>query len=225
MYLVVSQFLHSCECTVVFHVGQRATALAALGISSVEAGRAELKRYGRRGRMPWCHPKYKEHLSYISPADIVVVPVAHCLLRGLVRSLFMYALDTPVSTVRPTHSVVFNTSQRDKVKVRFRITCAPAVHLGLKRPSCVSIMPMFSDKHILTALTFGISAGIGRSHCVSFRLQSALPLCCQIHQIICDGGARQLDFHRLLHRAVRPCGIQELMDASAACLVALSVWL
>lgn len=47
----------------------------------------------------------------------MLVPVAHCLLRGLVRSLFIYALTTPVSSVAHNHPVVFNKEQRDRVKV------------------------------------------------------------------------------------------------------------
>lgn len=95
----------------------RHAALDRLGIESADAGRLALRNHARRGRLPWCDPRYKERLAYISAGDVLLVPVAHCLLRGLVRSLFIYALDTQVSSVHPNHPVVFNKEQRARVKV------------------------------------------------------------------------------------------------------------
>lgn len=97
---------------------ERKQALSLLGLSTVDGARAELRRLGRRGRIPWCNPIYAIRLSYISAGNVILVPTAHCLLRGVVRSLFMYAIDTPVSKVSNNHTVVFNKEQRDRVRVR-----------------------------------------------------------------------------------------------------------
>ena len=97
---------------------ERKRSLAALGLESDADAHTALRRHGRRGRLPWCDSRYKDSLAYISAGAIVLVPISHCLLRGLVRSLFIYALTTPVSTVDDNDPVVFNTSERELVKVR-----------------------------------------------------------------------------------------------------------
>jgi hypothetical protein len=85
--------------------------------SSADA-KAELQNLGRKGRLPWCEPSLRGALGYISAGGVILVPVAHCLLRGLLRSLFILALTTPLSEVGQNHPVVFNTTQRQAVRVR-----------------------------------------------------------------------------------------------------------
>lgn len=92
-------------------------ALQELGLSSAADATLEFRKLGRRGRIPWCDPRYAIALAYISAGALVLVPIAHCLLRGLIRSLFIYALTTPVSSVSKTDPLVFNTASRDDVKV------------------------------------------------------------------------------------------------------------
>lgn len=99
--------------------GVRRTALAALGYKDEAAALAVCRKYGRRGRLPWCDPRYADTLGYLSPGDVLLVPISHCLLRGLIRSIFVYALTTPVSLVSKTDPVVFSTAQRDSVQVTF----------------------------------------------------------------------------------------------------------
>ena len=100
--------------------GERRTALKELDLQSEADAKLALTRQGRRGRIPWCDPRYNDSLAYISAGGVLLVPISHCLLRGVVRSLFVYALTTPVSTVSDDDPVVFNTEERGKVKVCFQ---------------------------------------------------------------------------------------------------------
>lgn len=102
--------------------GVRRAALSRLGYMDETAALAVVKRCGRRGRLPWCDPRYAHLLGYLSPGDVLLVPISHCLLRGLIRSLFAYALTTPVSTVSKTDPVVFSTGHRESVQVTFVYT-------------------------------------------------------------------------------------------------------
>jgi hypothetical protein len=55
-------------------------------------------------------------MGFISAGGIILVPVAHCLLRGLLRGLFIHALTTLLCEVDQNHPVVFNTAQRQAVR-------------------------------------------------------------------------------------------------------------
>lgn len=92
-------------------------ALAELGFPTAADAAVEFRAAGRRGRIPWCDPRYATTLAYISAGAVLLVPISHCLLRGLIRSLFIYALTTPVSTVSSADAVVFNTAARERVQV------------------------------------------------------------------------------------------------------------
>ena len=103
------------------HAAERKQALRLLTLASVEEARGELRQLARRGRLPWCDAAYQTSLKYIAAGDILTVPVAHCLLRGVLRSIFVYALDTKVSTVSDKHPVVFNQDARARVKVCMKL--------------------------------------------------------------------------------------------------------
>lgn len=96
---------------------EQAEALEQLGYSSAADATKEFRNLGRRGRIPWCDARYATALAYIAAGALVLVPISHCLLRGLIRSLFIYALTTPVSSVNASDPLVFNTEARDNVKV------------------------------------------------------------------------------------------------------------
>lgn len=68
-------------------------------------------------------------------------------------------------------------------------------------------------------------AGVGTTHYFPFFFQQALPMCSQVHQVICHGRAGKSHFHWLLHSAVRPPRLQELVDVPATRFVALHIWL
>ena len=103
------------------HAAERKQALEDMDLATVDVARAELRQLARRGGLPWCDQGYQVSLKYIAAGDIITVPIVHCLLRGVVRSLFVYSLDTKVKSVPDKHPVVFNQAARAAVKVCIQV--------------------------------------------------------------------------------------------------------
>lgn len=133
-HIAASSYRPLCHDALPEHAEVQEDALLKLGFSSAADATPEFRKLGRRGRIPWCDPRYAIALAYISAGALVLVPIAHCLLRGLVRSLFIYALTTPVSSVSTTDPLVFNTVSRDKVKV---LHSAALCHAYITISTCV----------------------------------------------------------------------------------------
>jgi hypothetical protein len=92
--------------------------MRARGINSQQCAKERLKVLGRNGRLPWCEEDVMRALPYLAIKDLVIIPTAHALLRGLLKSLLDYSLKTQVSTVPKNHPVVFNSEQRRNAMVR-----------------------------------------------------------------------------------------------------------
>ncbi len=60
--------------------------LRALGLSTIGDADKVFTLLGRRGQMPWLLPYFKRHLPYIQASNVVLLPPAHMLLHGLVKS-------------------------------------------------------------------------------------------------------------------------------------------
>ena len=80
-----------------------------------------------------------QNLKYIAAGGIITLPIAHCLLRGVIRSLFEYSLDTKVKSVPDKHPVVFNQAARAAVKVCIQVANAyihePAICISHLNPA------------------------------------------------------------------------------------------
>lgn len=72
---------------------------------------------GRKGKMPWLRKRFMRMLPYIQGDRIVLMLVAHMLLHGLCKDLFMYALTEAPENAAPHNQVMFNGAQRRPVKV------------------------------------------------------------------------------------------------------------
>jgi hypothetical protein len=57
-----------------------------LGFRNVTEARQALSFLGRKGRPVWSSAYFKEHLPYIRPSSIVLLPPAHMLLHGLFKT-------------------------------------------------------------------------------------------------------------------------------------------
>lgn len=91
------------------------------GEAAPRIGDAQLRKQllGRTGRLPWGRPWRRHALSYIRPSTIVTVPVAHCLLRGVLDYVLRLALTTPVQSITEAQrAVVFGSDARLHVSVR-----------------------------------------------------------------------------------------------------------
>ena len=73
-----------------------------------------LQDLGRKAKLPWLSKRHKKTLQYIRPRHLVLMPVAHMLLHGLLKDLLVFALSGPV---QPGSDVVFNDEQRAAVSV------------------------------------------------------------------------------------------------------------
>jgi hypothetical protein len=82
----------------VAHIVRTALAEAARGDNrllmelNINKSRAELvfRSLGRKGRCVWLSPYFKEALPYISTSTLVLVPVAHLFLHGLLKDLLCF---------------------------------------------------------------------------------------------------------------------------------------
>jgi hypothetical protein len=88
-----------------------------LGLNTKEQATQRLTRLGRSGQLPWCVPEVALALPYILPSTLVIIPTAHALLRGLLRSLLNFAFKTMVTTVPNNHPIVYNSDSRKAVTV------------------------------------------------------------------------------------------------------------
>lgn len=86
---------------------------------TTRASKAQLLRFrtalGRWGKMPPLKKRFKRELGYIIPGDLLLMPIAHMLLHGLLKDLYVYAL---VLDIEPDKLVQFSVEQRRAVKVR-----------------------------------------------------------------------------------------------------------
>jgi hypothetical protein len=57
-----------------------------LGFKNITQARQALSYLGRKGRPVWSSAYFKENLPYIRPSTIVLLPPAHMLLHGLVKT-------------------------------------------------------------------------------------------------------------------------------------------
>jgi hypothetical protein len=57
-----------------------------LGFRNVTEARQALSFLGRKGRPVWSSSYFREQLPYISPSSIILLPPAHMLLHGLVKT-------------------------------------------------------------------------------------------------------------------------------------------
>ena len=100
-----------------------AQALSELGIPSKARAKELLTELGRRGPLPWCLERDEESLSYISAGNILLVPVDHCLLRGVLRTLLVHCICTNVSDIDPEDAIAFRKPNRDRARVRTVRAC------------------------------------------------------------------------------------------------------
>jgi hypothetical protein len=89
-----------------------------MGMNTKDEARKRLTRLGRSGKLPWCEEEVAMALPYISPKDLVLIPTAHALLRGILRSLLDFAFQTLVTSVPDNHPIVFSSESRKAVQVR-----------------------------------------------------------------------------------------------------------
>lgn len=100
------------------HAAEALQALAALGITSRARAKEILTELGRRGPLPWSLDRYAESLAYISAGSVMLVPVDHCLLRGVLRTLLVHCICTNVSEIDADDVIAFRKVNRDKARVR-----------------------------------------------------------------------------------------------------------
>jgi hypothetical protein len=102
--------------TISGHYGGKDEA-AELGWPNKVSTAQRLSTLGRNGKISWCEKDVTEHLFYLCAKNLVLVPVAHAILRGLLRGLLEFALKTQVSSVPDDHPIVFNGTERNFVSV------------------------------------------------------------------------------------------------------------
>lgn len=100
-----------------------------LGYTSKAQAQARLSALGRNGEMPWVDAAYARSLAYLRPGGVVLVPVAHCLLRGLTRNLILFVLHSKAEDYPADHEYVFNSKSK-----RFIEVCAAAVAVEALMP-------------------------------------------------------------------------------------------
>jgi hypothetical protein len=76
------------------------------GLHNKGAAEQHLSALGRNGKMPWCEKDVTEDLFYLCVRNLVLVLVAHDILRGLLRSLLEFAFKAQVSSVPDDHPTV-----------------------------------------------------------------------------------------------------------------------
>jgi hypothetical protein len=87
------------------------------GFNTKEKATQRLTRLGRSGQLPWCEDDVASALPYLSPCNLVIIPTAHALLRGVLRSLLDFAFKTLVSSVPSNHPIVYNSDSRKAASV------------------------------------------------------------------------------------------------------------
>jgi hypothetical protein len=97
--------------------GEQKRELCQLGHASAQHAKTRQQHLGRNDEMPWATRDLRRKLGYLHAGNVVIVPAAHTLLRGLLRSLLGVAFETKVSTVTGDHPIVFNSAQRKQIKV------------------------------------------------------------------------------------------------------------
>jgi hypothetical protein len=60
--------------------------LRSLGFRNVTEARSVISLIGRKGRSPWSAAYFKHNLPYIKPSTLVLLPPAHMLLHGLMKT-------------------------------------------------------------------------------------------------------------------------------------------
>lgn len=95
-----------------------------LGVGHTQdAVKAALSLLGRSAQLPWMVSEIHELHPYLAADSLLLVPAAHTLLRGLIRSLLGFALLTTVAGLQAmkmdttNHPVVFTAQQRRQVEV------------------------------------------------------------------------------------------------------------
>jgi hypothetical protein len=63
--------------------------MTARGLNTQQHVKERLKTLGRSGRLPWAEDDVTRALSYLASKDLVVLPTAHALLRGVLKSLLV----------------------------------------------------------------------------------------------------------------------------------------
>jgi hypothetical protein len=66
------------------------TILQSLHVHGVDEAKGVHSKLGRRGRVPWLAPTYRQKLPYIDPETSVVLPPAHNLLHGVLHSFIAF---------------------------------------------------------------------------------------------------------------------------------------
>lgn len=87
----IGEFVHQVEAANSLAREGDYSKLRALGYRNLESAKDVPKEMGLRGRLPWAAPYYKNKLSYIHSLNFVLLPPAHLLLHGLVKSLWALA--------------------------------------------------------------------------------------------------------------------------------------
>jgi hypothetical protein len=68
------------------------TILQSLHVQGLDEAKGLHSRLGRRGRVPWLAPRYRQKLPYIDPETSVVLPAAHNLLHGVLHSFIAFGV-------------------------------------------------------------------------------------------------------------------------------------
>lgn len=99
---------------------RRADAIVAAGADgpTVAAAQAKLQSLGRSGRVPWRLPALRGLLAYVPTGDVLLVPVGHTLLRGVLRPLLIYALRTKLNMIPQGNQIIFGKAARRLARVR-----------------------------------------------------------------------------------------------------------
>jgi len=97
-------------------------ALRGLGLNgTISDAKTALSLLGWSGQLPWALPEVLSLHPYIDLGGLMLVPPAHCILRGIVRPLFIFALTTTTSDLAELRvgdaSVVYGSAQRKFVQV------------------------------------------------------------------------------------------------------------
>jgi len=107
-------------------MGGKEAAADELGLHTKAQAQQRLTALGRKGKLPWCEPDVAAKLPYLKPSTLVLVPTAHALLRGVLKSLLEYTFKTKVSSVAEHHPIVFNSDARKAVSVSSSLGSLPA---------------------------------------------------------------------------------------------------
>jgi hypothetical protein len=97
--------------------------LRELGIGSIKEAKQIWTHLGRTAQLPWLLPEVQEMHPYIDPLNIILMPPAHNLLRGLTSKIVSFIVKTSERDLRKLglsplrHPLVLSNSQQTFVKV------------------------------------------------------------------------------------------------------------